>query len=187
MFHSRERRGMQWQTKYESHIKKKRVHVTDATRVWIWMNIYNLKWLCSTREEKVDVCFYMWILLSKRWNYFFRRRRLLRLPEVVVNCHRVDAGRHGLGWYLAELLLVWVVLVEAVDHLACDALWADACQLDDLLRLGAVGVERAELAASITEQHQEVVGLGFLHFLWIRDAAMKLWDSGCVKPLWLTR
>lgn len=75
-----------------------------------------------------------------------------------MNRHRVNAGRHGLGWYLTELLLVRVVLVEAIDHLACDALGADACQLVDLLCLRAVSVERAELAAGISEQNQEVVG-----------------------------
>lgn len=72
--------------------------------------------------------------------------------------HCVHAGRHGLRWYLTELLLVRVVLVEAVDHLTCDALGANACQLVDLLCLGAVSVERAELAAGISEQNQEVVG-----------------------------
>lgn len=77
----------------------------------------------------------------------------------------VHAGRHGLGWYLAELLLVRVVLVEAVDHPARDALGADARQPGDLLRLGAVGVDRAELTASVSEQNQEVVGLALLHFL----------------------
>lgn len=92
-------------------------------------------------------------------HYFFRGGWLLGLPEVVVNGDGVHAGRHGLGWYLTELLLVRVVLVEAVDHLARDALGADACQLVDVLRLGAVGVERAELAACVAEQNQEVVGL----------------------------
>lgn len=65
--------------------------------------------------------------------------------------YSIHAGRHGLGWYLTELLLVRVVFEEAVDHLARDALGADARQLVDLLRLGAVGVERAELAASVSE------------------------------------
>lgn len=73
--------------------------------------------------------------------------------------HRVHAGRHGLGWYLAELLLVRVVLVEAVDHLARDALGADAHQPVDLLCLGEVRVERAELTAGVSKQHQEVVCL----------------------------
>lgn len=92
-------------------------------------------------------------------HYFFRGGWLLGLPEMAVDRHRVHAGRHGLGWYLTELLLVRVVLVEAVDHLACDDLGADARQLVALLRLGAVSVEGAELAAAISEQNQEVVGL----------------------------
>lgn len=98
-------------------------------------------------------------------HYFFGRGWLLGLPEVVVDGHGVHAGRHGFGWYLTELLLVRVVLVEAVDHLARDALGPDACQLVNVLRLWAVGVEGAELAAGVSEQNQEVVGLGFLHFL----------------------
>lgn len=98
-------------------------------------------------------------------HYFFRGGWLLGLPEVVVDRHRVHAGRHGLGWYLTELLLVRVVFVEAVNHLARDALGPNACQLVDLLRLGAVSVEGAELASGVSEQNQEVVGLRFLHFL----------------------
>lgn len=79
--------------------------------------------------------------LGQGRHYFFRGGWLLCLPEVAVDRHRVHAGRHGLGRYLTELLPVGVVLVEAVDHLACDALGADARQLVDLLCLGAVGVE----------------------------------------------
>lgn len=70
----------------------------------------------------------------------------------------VDICRHGLGRNLAELLPVRVVLVEAVDHLARDGFRTDAGQLVDLLRVGAVRVERAKLAAGIPEQDQEVVG-----------------------------
>lgn len=73
------------------------------------------------------------------------------------NC--VHGGRHGLGWYLTELLLVRVVLEETFDHLARDALGADACQLVDLIYLGAVRVEGAELTACISEQNQKVVCL----------------------------
>lgn len=101
-------------------------------------------------------------------HYFFGCGWLLGLPELVVNGHGIHAGRHGFGWYLTELLLVRVVLVEAVDHLACDALGPDARQLVNVLRLGAVGVEGAELAACVSEQNQEVVGLAFLHFLFDR-------------------
>lgn len=96
--------------------------------------------------------------LGQGRHYFFRGGWLLGLPEVVVDRHRVHAGRHGLGWYLTKLLLVRVVLVQAVDHLARDALGADAGQLVDLFCLGAVNVERTKLAAGITEQHQEVIG-----------------------------
>jgi len=78
----------------------------------------------------------------------------------------VHAGRHGLGRDLAELLLVRVVLEEAVDHLVADALGADARQLGDVLGLGAVGVERAELTAGVAEQNQEAVGPRLLHLLW---------------------
>ena len=77
----------------------------------------------------------------------------------------VHAGGHGLGRDLAELLLVRVVLEQALDHLAVDALGPDARELGDVLRLGAVGVEGAELAARIPEQHQEAVGLTLLHLL----------------------
>lgn len=82
-----------------------------------------------------------------------------------MNGHSVHTGRHGFGWYLTELFLVRVVLVEAVDHLARDALGPDACQFVNVLRLWAVGVQRAELAACVPEKNQEVVGLGFLYFL----------------------
>lgn len=93
-----------------------------------------------------------------------------------MNGHGIHAGRHGFGWYLTELLLVRVVLVETIDHLACDALGPDACQLVNVLRLGAVGVERAELAACVSEQNQEVVGLRFLHFLFDRNREKPIRD-----------
>lgn len=92
-------------------------------------------------------------------HYFFRGGWLLGLPKVAVDGHCIHTGRHGLSRYLAELLLVRVVLEEAVDHLPRDALGADARKLVHLLRLGAVSVERAELAAGVSEQHQEIVGL----------------------------
>lgn len=143
------------------------IHLTGIAGAWIFMDMYSEvqiemgmfhlrgKWWCSGYKVPLG--------LSR--HYFFRGGWLLGLPEMVVDRHRIHASWHGLGWYLTELLLVRVVLVEAVDHLARDALGADAHQLVDLLRLGAVGVDRAELAAGISEQNQEVVGLRFLHFL----------------------
>lgn len=123
-------------------------------------------------EVQIEMGWFLLKEMGRRWrglwcsgpsglgrHYFFGCGWLLGLPEVVVNGHGIHAGRHGLGWYLTELLLVRVVLVEAVDHLARDALGPDARQLVNVLRLGAVGVERAELAACVSEQNQEVVGL----------------------------
>lgn len=71
----------------------------------------------------------------------------------------IYTGRHGLSWDLAKLLPVRIILENAVDHLARDAPGPDAGQLVNLLCLGAVRVHGAELAARITEQDQEVVGL----------------------------
>lgn len=98
-------------------------------------------------------------------HYFFRGDWSLGLPQVVVDGHGIHTGWHGLGWYLTELLLVWVVLVEPVYHLARDALGPDARQFGHLFCFGAVRVESTELATCISEQNQEVVGLGFVHFL----------------------
>lgn len=93
------------------------------------------------------------------------RALLLGLPQVTGDGDGVHAGGHGFGWDLAELLPVRVVLVQTLDHLGRDAPRADAGQFGDLLRLGAVDVHGPELAAGVAEQHQEVIGLGFLHFL----------------------
>lgn len=95
----------------------------------------------------------------------FGRPLLLSLPQVTADGDGVHTGGHGFGWYLAELLPIRVVLVQALDHLDLDALGPDAGQPGDLLRLGAVGVHGPELASSVSEQHQEVIGFGFLHFL----------------------
>lgn len=96
---------------------------------------------------------------------FFGRPLLLGLPQVTGDGDGVHTGGHGFGWDQAELLPVRVVLVQALDHLGCDAPRPDAGQPGDLLRLGAVGVHRPELASRVTEQHQEAIGFRFLHFL----------------------
>lgn len=105
--------------------------------------------------------FYHLALLSE----FFGRPLLLGLPQMAGDGDGVHAGGHGFGWDLAELLPVRVVLVQAFDHLGRDAPGPDAGQFGDLLSLWAVGVHRPELATAVTEQHQEIVGFGFLHFL----------------------
>lgn len=90
---------------------------------------------------------------------------LLGLPQVAGNGDGVHAGRHGFSRDLAELLPVRVVLVQSFDHLGSNGFWADASQPGDLLCFWAVRVDGPELAPGITEQHKEVIGFRFLHFI----------------------
>ena len=113
--------------------------------------------------------------------YFFWGGWFLCLPQVAVDGDSVNACRHGLCRDLAELLLVWVVLVQPIDHLAWDALWPNACQFGDVLHLREVHVQRSELATPIPEQHQEVVGLAFLHFLTRKRREWLKWGIGILK------
>lgn len=106
---------------------------------------------------------------------FFGRHLLLGLPQVTGDGDGIHAGGHGFGWDLAELLPVRVVLVQALDHLGGDAPRPDAGQSGDLLRLGTVGVHGPELASRIPEQHQEVIGFGFLHFLQTKRPPLICW------------
>lgn len=104
---------------------------------------------------------------------FLGRPLLLTLPQMVGDGDSVHAGRHSFRRDPTELLPVRVVLVESLDHLGGDAFGADAGQFGHLLSLGAVGVHGSELASSVTEQHQEVIGLAFIHFLqkmWIKTS-----------------
>lgn len=64
-------------------------------------------------------------LLSLLRVQFFGRPLLLGLPQVTGDGDGVHTGRHGFGWDLTELLPVRVVLVQALDHLGCDAPWPD--------------------------------------------------------------
>ena len=89
----------------------------------------------------------------------------LGLPQVVVDGEGVHAHRHRLGGDGGELLAVRAVLVHLVDHLLGDALGPRARQLVHLLRVGDEGVERAELAAAVPEQDQQVVGVAALQLL----------------------
>lgn len=96
---------------------------------------------------------------------FLWRSASFGLPQVVVDGQGVHADRHSLGRDDGELLAVRVVLVELVDHLLADALGACARQLEDLLRVREVGVERSELAAAVTEQDDQVIGLALVQLL----------------------
>lgn len=50
-------------------------------------------------------------------------------------------------------------LEEFVEHPIVDVFRPGAVKLGDLLRVGTVAVQRAELAAGIPEQHQEMLAL----------------------------
>lgn len=89
----------------------------------------------------------------------------LDLPQVVVYGQGIHADWHGLGGDAVELLAVGAVLVELVDHLAADAAWPHAGELDNLLCVGGEGVDGSELAATVPEQNHQVVGLTPLQLL----------------------
>ena len=60
------------------------------------------------------------------------------------------AEEHGFGWHQAELLPVWPVLEQLVNHLG-DALPPGACQFVDLLSVRIAAVKCLELAAGLVE------------------------------------
>lgn len=77
----------------------------------------------------------------------------------------VHADRHRLGRDDGELLAVRAVLVEFVDHLGADGTRPRARELDDLLSLGRIRVDAAELAAAVTEKNDEVIRLALFQLL----------------------
>lgn len=87
------------------------------------------------------------------------------LPQVVVDRQSIHADRHSLGRDDGELLSIGAVLVQLVDHLLADALGSCARQLLYLLCVGEVRVERPELAAAVTKQYHQVIGLALLQLL----------------------
>ncbi len=89
----------------------------------------------------------------------------LGLPQVVVDGQGVHADWHSLGRDDGELLSVGAVLVQLVDHLLADALGSGARHLLYLFGVGEVRVERPELAAAVTKQDHQVVGLALLQLL----------------------
>lgn len=52
------------------------------------------------------------------------------------------------------------LLEELIEHPIIDVFGSRAVELGDLFRVGAVRVERPELAARVPEQHEEVFALG---------------------------
>lgn len=89
----------------------------------------------------------------------------LDLPEVIVDGQGVHADRHRLGRDDGELLAVRAVFVELVDHLPADSARSCARELDDLLGVRRVRVNGAELAPTVTEEDDQVIGLALFQFL----------------------
>lgn len=71
------------------------------------------------------------------------------------------AEAHGFGWHQAELLPVWPVLEQLVDHLG-DALPPDARPFVDLLGVRIAAMKCLELAASLVEWDDVIVGITLL-------------------------
>lgn len=76
---------------------------------------------------------------------------------MIVDGQGVHADRHGLGWDDGELLAVRAVLVELVHHLWAYSARPCARELDDLLGVGRVRVDGAELAPAIPEKDDQMI------------------------------
>lgn len=93
----------------------------------------------------------------------------LDLPEVIVDGQGVHADWHRLGRDDIELLAVWAVFVELVDHLMANSAWSCACELDDLLSVRWVTVYGAELAPTVAEEDDQMIGLALFQLLrWVK-------------------
>lgn len=87
------------------------------------------------------------------------------LPQVVVDGDGIHTGRDCLGWDDGKLLAVRAVFEECVNHFASYSTWAGAQQLCQLLSVRHERIKCPELAAAITEQDHQVIGLTALDFL----------------------
>ena len=97
----------------------------------------------------------------------FGGARPVHLPQVVVDGDGVHTGGYSLSRDDCELLAIAAVFVKLVNHFAGDGAGACAGQLQDLLRVRSEGIKRPKLAATITEQDHQMVGLTALNFLLI--------------------
>lgn len=92
----------------------------------------------------------------------------LRLPQMIMNRQSVYTNGHGFGWNQVKLLSVRAVFIKLVDHFLRDALWSCSCQLVDFFCVRIVAVKCPELAASITEQNDVMVGITLLQLLEVK-------------------
>lgn len=95
----------------------------------------------------------------------FGRPRPLGLPQLAGDGESVHAHGHGFRRDDRELLAVWAVFVDRLDHGEVDDPWADASQTHQFLCFRVHGVNSPELATRIPEEDEEVVGGALLHFL----------------------
>lgn len=89
----------------------------------------------------------------------------LDLPQVIVDGQSVHANGHSLGGDHGELLAVWVVLVQFVDHLWSDGTRPNARVLEDHLGVWWVHVNGAELTPAVAEEDEQVVGVTLFQLL----------------------
>lgn len=82
-----------------------------------------------------------------------------------MNRQSVYTNGHGFGWNQVKLLSVRAVFVKLVNHFLSDALWPCSGQLVDFFRVRIVAVKCPELAASVTEQNDVMVGIALLKLL----------------------
>lgn len=111
----------------------------------------------------------------------------LGLPQMVMNCQSIDTDGHGFGWNQIKLLSVWAVFVKFVNHFLGDALWPCPCQLVDFFRVRKIAIKCSELAASIAEQNDVVVGIALLKLLEVKETKIwggrlwKVWHERCLS------
>lgn len=130
---------------------------------WLWASMQSIQ-----ETSKMGIRWFGWLeglKSSLLFSAFLWHSTSLGLPQVVVDGQGVHADWHSLGRDDCELLSVWAVLVQLVDHLLADAFGSCARQLLDLFGVGEVRVERPKLAAAVTKQDHHVVGLALFQLL----------------------
>lgn len=95
----------------------------------------------------------------------------LDLPEVIVDGQSIYADWHRLGGDDCELLAVWAVFVQLVDHLLVNSTRSCPCELDNLLGVWWVRVDGTELTPTVTEENDQMIGLALFQLLrWVKHA-----------------
>lgn len=133
-----------------------------AWRAWPWASMQSIQETSRMGMIRVTQGLKSNALL---FSAFLWHSTPLGLPQVVVDGQGIHADWHSLGRDDGELLSVWAVLVQLINHLLADALGSCSRQLLYLFGVGEVRVERPELAATVTKQDHQVVGLALVQLL----------------------